>query len=223
MVDTVIVSGGNIQKDFALDFLRERLNAYGEKRPHLLAADKGLEFFLETGILPDTVIGDFDSLSAKGRDYLDQAENMEICRLKPEKDDSDTQSAVRLAIERGAREILLLGSTGSRVDHMLANIGLLVMGKEKGVRIRIADANNYMFLAESGMLLDKKRQFGKYVSLFPLGEEVTGLTLKGFKYPLCGYHLRAADAGLTVSNEIKEETAQISFEKGTLLVIMSRD
>ena len=98
---------------------------------------------------------------------------MEIRRLRPEKDDSDTQSAVCLAVEKGAREILLLGATGSRLDHMLANIGLLAMGKERGVHISIADANNYMMLAEDGMVLEKEQQFGKYV-FFPSGRRGDG-------------------------------------------------
>lgn len=223
MVDTIIVSGGNIQKGFALDFLRESLKGGGGRRPCLIAADKGLEFLVETQIFPDSVIGDFDSLSAEGKEYLKQARDLEIRRLRPEKDDSDTQSAVCLAVEKGAREILLLGATGSRLDHMLANIGLLAMGKERGVHISIADANNYMMLAEDGMVLEKEQQFGKYVSFFPLGEEVTGLTLEGFKYPLHGHHLKASDSGLTVSNEIIARKAKVTFDKGTLLMVMSRD
>ena len=60
MIDTIIVSGGNIHSDFALDFLKKN-------EACLIAADKGLEFFLEHQLLPDAVIGDFDSLSASIR------------------------------------------------------------------------------------------------------------------------------------------------------------
>ena len=52
---------------------------------------------------------------------------------------------------------------------------------------------------------------------------MTGLTLRGFKYLLNGYHLTVEDSGLTVSNEISEETAEILYESGQLLMIMSRD
>ena len=80
-----------------------------------------------------------------------------------------------------------------------------------------------MSLIESGMILKKEEQFGKYVSLFPIEGEVTGLTLKGFKYPLNSYTLKVEDSGLTVSNEISDPEAEVTFETGKLLMIMSRD
>ena len=122
MIDTVIVSGGNIQKGFALDFLKRIKEERQDGGLCLIAADKGLEFFMETGLAPDVIVGDFDSLSEKGKIYLDTLQNVEILRLKPEKDDSDTQSATNLAIQKGSANILLLGSTGSRLDHIIANL-----------------------------------------------------------------------------------------------------
>ena len=80
-----------------------------------------------------------------------------------------------------------------------------------------------MKLIPSGTVLKKSEQFGKYVSFFSLGGEVTGLTLEGFKYSLNEYHLTAADSGLTVSNEISSEIAKVTYESGSLLMIMSRD
>ena len=72
-------------------------------------------------------------------------------------------------------------------------------------------------------VLKKEEQFGKYVSFFTVGGDVSGLTLKGFKYPLDGYDLTVADSGLTVSNEIAAETAEVTYDRGSLLMIMSRD
>ena len=80
-----------------------------------------------------------------------------------------------------------------------------------------------MKLIESHTILKKDEQFGKYVSFFSLEGDLTGLTLKGFKYPLDGYHLRVADSGLTVSNEILEEEACVEFDSGTLMMLMTRD
>lgn len=223
MIDTVIVSGGNIQYGFALDFLKKIINRVGREKIFLAAADKGLEFFMQAGILPDLVVGDFDSLSEEGKKYLRDNSSLKVKRLKPEKDDSDTQSAVTCAVAEGAKNILLLGATGSRLDHLMANIELLALGKELGVQVSIMDANNYIRLVPSGTVLKKKGQFGRFVSFFPLGGEVQGLTLEGFKYPLKEHCLRARDSGLTVSNEIKEDTAEVTFDSGTLLMIMSRD
>ena len=219
MKDVIIVSGGNIQRDFALDFLKKNKT----EKVDLIAADRGVEFFKGTDWQPEVAVGDFDSLSAEGTLYLQGLRETEIMRLKPEKDDSDTQSAVNQMIRRGAKDILILGATGTRLDHVLANLGLLSMGKEKGLHIAIADQWNYITLAESGTILHREEQFGKYVSFFTVGGDVTGLTLRGFKYPLNGYHLTVEDSGLTVSNEISEETAEILYESGQLLMIMSRD
>ena len=214
MIDTIIISGGNIQNGFALDFLKKRIEESRGEKITLVAADKGMEWFMKNReFIPDLAVGDFDSLSEEGK----------IIRLKPEKDDSDTQSAVNQMIRKGAKDILILGATGTRLDHVLANLGLLSMGKEKGVHIAIADQWNYITLAESGTILHREEQFGKYVSFFTVGGDVTGLTLRGFKYPLNGYHLTVEDSGLTVSNEISEETAEILYESGQLLMIMSRD
>ena len=210
MKDTIIVSGGNIQKNKT-------------ENTCLIAADRGVEFFMGTDLEPDVAVGDFDSLSAEGAKYMETLKHTEIRRLKPEKDDSDTQSAANYAIEQGTERIMILGATGNRIDHLMANFGLLMLGKTKQVQIVLVDAYNYMSLIESGMILKKEEQFGKYVSFFPIEGEVTGLTLKGFKYPLNSYTLKVEDSGLTVSNEISDPEAEVTFETGKLLMIMSRD
>ena len=242
MIDTIIVSGGDIQSDFALYFLKKNIEKAGRENIRLIAADRGLEFFLDYLILPDVVIGDFDSLSEDGKNFLEmqnedipyggmlewklqkgEGKVVEVVRLRPEKDDSDTQSAMNYAIQNGAKEIVILGVTGNRVDHLMANFGLLILAQKQDTEVALADRYNYMKLIPSGTILKKAEQFGKYVSFFPLGGDVTGLTLAGFKYPLDKYHLTTADSGLTVSNEISEEYAKVTYESGTLLMIMSRD
>ena len=242
MIDTIIVSGGDIQSDFALYFLKKNIEKAGRENIRLIAADRGLEFFLDYLILPDVVIGDFDSLSEDGKNFLEmqnedipyggmlewklqkgEGKVVEVVRLRPEKDDSDTQSAMNYAIQNGAKEIVILGVTGNRVDHLMANFGLLILAQKQDTEVALADRYNYMKLIPSGTILKKAEQFGKYVSFFPLGGDVTGLTPEGFKYPLDKYHLTTADSGLTVSNEISEEYAKVTYESGTLLMIMSRD
>lgn len=211
MIDTIIVSGGDIQSDFALYFLKKNIEKAGRENIRLIAADRGLEFFLDYLILPDVVIGDFDSLSEDGKNFLEmqnedipyggmlewklqkgEGKVVEVVRLRPEKDDSDTQSAMNYAIQNGAKEIVILGVTGNRVDHLMANFGLLILAQKQDTEVALADRYNYMKLIPSGTILKKAEQFGKYVSFFPLGGDVTGLTLEGFKYPLDKYHLTTA-------------------------------
>jgi thiamine pyrophosphokinase len=223
MFDTIIISGGSLSKAFALDFLEKNKRSGQAGGTRLVAADRGYEFFLEAGITPDLAVGDFDSLSDEGRETLAKAEGTEVVRLKPEKDDSDTQSALNCAIRQGARNIAILGATGNRQDHMLANLGLFLLAREQGAQVTLVDPWNYMTLVPGDMILKREEQFGRYVSFFPLGGDVEGLTLTGFKYKLRGYRLRTVDSGLTVSNEIVEESARITYDKGTLLMIMSRD
>ena len=155
-----------IQKDFALDFLKKIEEERKGKKLVLLAADRGLDFFRKNGITPDIADGDFDSLSVEGKKYLENLKDTEIIRLKPEKDDTDTQSTLNLAIAKGSENILILGATGGRIDHLIGNLGLLTLGKLKGVSVAIADAQNYICLVESGTILSKAGQFGKYVSFF---------------------------------------------------------
>ena len=246
MKDTIIVSGGNIQRDFALDFLKKNRTEH----TCIIAADRGVEFFMGTDLKPDIAVGDFDSLSEEGRGFLeihekgsgneeipyggmmgwkvqksfrDEIKEIKVIRLRPEKDDSDTQSAMNYAIRNGAKKITILGVTGNRVDHLMANFGLLVLAKNQGVEVILADQYNYMKLVSDGEIIKKSEQFGKYVSFFPLGGYVTGLTLEGFKYSLDNYHLTTADSGLTVSNEIVSEKAKVTYRSGTLLMIMAQD
>ena len=223
MTDTIIVSGGDIHSDFALDFLKKNIDQAGRKNIKLIAADRGVEFFKGTDWQPEVAVGDFDSLSAEGELYLQGLVETEIVRLKPEKDDSDTQSAVNFAIDHGAERITILGATGKRIDHLMANFGLLVHGRNRGADIILVDQWNYMKLIESHTVLKKEEQFGKYVSFFSLEGDMPGLTLVGFKYPLDHYHLRVSDSGLTVSNEIKAEEAVVSFDGKYLLMLMTRD
>ena len=207
MKRAVIFSGGAFEKPDWVALPKDAM---------ILCADSGLRHARALGISPDWVLGDFDSSS-------EQPEGESVLRYPPEKDDTDTQSTLNLAIRRGAKNILILGATGGRLDHFIGNMGLLGYGRQKGVNVILADAQNYICLVENGHIIRKDSQFGKYVSFFAAGETVEGLTLKGFKYPLDHYRLTTDNCGRTVSNEIQEEKAKILYEKGSLLMIMSRD
>lgn len=212
----VIVSGGNVVDDFALRVL-------GEQRPDvMIAADAGMEFFYRNGVRPDMIVGDFDSAATEALAYFKEQPDVEIRELNPVKDDTDTEYALRLAIEMGAEQITLLGATGSRLDHVLGNIELLGIGLEAGVTIVMLDANNRIRMMNRGFSISRKEQFGTYVSLLPYTKTVDHLTLTGFKYPLTDYCLKGF-CSLGVSNEIADEEATVDFDGGILLVIESRD
>ena len=154
------------------------------------------------------------------------------------KDFSDSEAAVREAVRiiMDARqkadsiqettdvsdEIYLLGATGGRLDHFLANLAVLMIPTKLGIKAWILNEKNRITLLREGCSLEKKHTFGKYVSLIPYTDEVTGVALKGFRYLLNG-HTFTRDNTLGLSNEIEDEIAEISFESGILIMILSMD
>ena len=164
-------------------------------------------------IAADSAIGDFDSLG-----YV--PDDVKIIKLKVEKDDTDIMSSVRYALSNGAKEIALIGGIGGRLDHTVANIqtlGFIAENKAIGVLI---DENNEV----RGLLpgeYEFKRIEGYSLSVFSLTEKVTGLYESGVKYPLENAVL-TNKFPLGVSNEIIDDKAVISFDKGILLVCFSK-
>ncbi len=97
--------------------------------------------------------------------------------------------ALRLALELGAEEITILGGTGARIDHTAANVRILFLALQKGVRAYLLDEHNKMWLTDHAVSIKKEEQFGKYLSLFAMGGAVKDLTLQGVFYPLDHYLL----------------------------------
>ena len=211
-----IIAGGKIEDAFAIEVLK----GFAEKT--VIAADSGMEFLRRNEIVPQVIIGDFDSVSKETLEWFQKKEGIVWHRLNPQKDDTDTEFALRLAISMGAECITVLGGTGSRLDHVLGNIELLGIGLELGVEIELLDANNRIRMTDHGMVLKKEEQFGKYVSFFSMGDEVTGLSLTGFQYPLDGYTLKNSD-GIAVSNQLSDDCGIIEFETGYLMMVLSKD
>lgn len=199
---------------------------YQEYRPDMvIAVDSGLNN-ADAAKLPIThLIGDFDSVNQEIlAEYEMRASKGElrIKRLVPEKDLTDTQSAIEEAISLGATELLITGATGSRLDHVLANINLLMIPLRNGVKACILDTNNKIYLTRKTIEVVKNKMHGKYLSLLPLTNEVTGVTLIGMKYPLTNHTLVQGES-LGVSNELVDEKAEIQLKEGTLIVIESHD
>ena len=217
----MIFSGGRTDLVFAAEFMKDQKNAF------LIAADRGLEALMSLGLRPNAVIGDFDSASKETIDQVNSFEkedDITVIRLNPVKDDTDTEAAVRFALENNKEpgDIYILGGTGSRVDHILGNISILGLGKDFGKKIILLDENNRIELLFEGRTILKEEAFGDFVSLIPFGDEVTGLTLKGFKYPLKNGTLKGFNS-LGISNEIVSKEAQISFDSGVLIMVQSKD
>ena len=195
-MNTVLICGGEINDEFSLVCLKQI------KPDCIIGVDKGLEFCYRNHVIPDWILGDFDSISKEVIDWYREQQEIPIRQYKPEKDDTDTRLGMELALKLGSDKIFLLGATGGRLDHYMQN----------AITVRRAGK----------ICIHKEEQFGKYVSFFSMGDEVTGLSLKGFQYPLDGYTLKNSD-GIAVSNQLLDDCGIIEFETGYLMMVLSKD
>lgn len=201
---------------FALQYLKQ------QKFDYYIASDSGMHFFREAGRIPNEILGDFDSADPAVLQQFRQHPQIMFHQYQPEKDATDTELALQLAIERGSSEIHILGGTGTRLDHVLGTVHLLGIAMEQNIPCYLVDANNRVRLIAGRTELEKAGQYGRFVSLIPLTTEVSGVTLTGFKYPLRDYTMDVFHS-IGISNEIVEDWAVVDFTEGILILIESKD
>lgn len=211
-MNVIIVSGGNPPSE-------ELINKYIKESDFVIAADKGSECLYQYNIIPDLILGDFDSTKKEILDEL-KVKVKEIMEFPPEKDYTDTEIALMEAAKRGAKKIYLLGGIGSRIDHTLGNIGLLLTAKKMGVILEIIDDNNRIYLSKNKMKL--MGNFGENISFHALCDKVINFTIKGAKYNLENYDMTLLDPR-AICNEFVNTPIEISYEEGELLIIHSND
>ena len=213
---TIIVSGGSLDDDFAADLLKS------DDTEFIIGVDRGILFLYEHDILPDYIVGDFDSAPPEVVTYYKEETKVPVREYNPVKDASDTEIALRLCLDLRRQNILLLGATGTRLDHVWANIQMLKLALDAGADARIVDGHNRIRLLDEGIVLRKEDAYGPYFSVFPLGGAVNDFTIAGAKYPLNHHTLTAYDS-LCVSNAFEEDEVEISFPYGTIVLMETRD
>ena len=176
---------------------------------YVIAADGGYLHCREAGLVPDLLLGDFDSLDALPGDT-----DME--RFPVDKDDTDSMLAMKLGLEKGYRTFHLYGGTGGRMDHTLANLQGLAYLARQGARGYLYDAS-YVFTALWNSSLDLPAREEGIFSVFALGETARGVSILGGRYPLEGGEL-SPFFPLGVSNHFEGRPVRVSVEKGCLLV-----
>jgi thiamine pyrophosphokinase len=192
----------------------------------VIAADGGARHASGLGLAIDLWVGDGDSLDAEGMAAL-VASGVPMQHASSDKDESDTELAVRAAIQRGAGGLIIVGGLGgARIDHALANIGLLAMPEIAGMHAALLDHRSRITLVrapgEGGARVRHQLpgRAGDIVSLLPLGAGVTGVTTRGLAYPLADEPLPAGPArGL--SNVRTTTDAEVTVSSGLLLVVES--
>ena len=185
----------------------------------LVAVDGGADALARVGVVPGFLVGDLDSIRPGTREAL-EAQGVEVVLLATAKDETDTEAALRLVVDRGATEITVFGGLGGpRLDHLLGNLLLLASPWLRGVGVRLVDDLHEAFLAK-GDVVFRGRQ-GDIVSLLPLTPKVENVRTEGLAYPLAGEPLfQAATRG--VSNAMTGPEARVTHGEGVLLVIHYR-
>ncbi|MDD3347508.1 thiamine diphosphokinase [Oscillibacter sp.] len=188
--------------------LREQPSLPGD---FVIAADAGYRVCRETGIVPDLLLGDFDS--------MDQPEDFKnIFRCPVEKDDTDTMLAVKTALERGCDTVYLYGGTGGRrLDHTLANLQTLLFLRRRGARGFLYD-NDFLWtvIENESFCVEKTVDWG-LLSVFCLGDRAEGVAETGVQYPLQDAVL-TPEFPLGVSNHILEPQARVCVSRGALAI-----
>jgi thiamine pyrophosphokinase len=208
---TVIIFSGGTYRD--LDFYRP----YTRDADLIIAADSGGAALLALGVTPGLLVGDMDSIGADAFSAL-KDKGVEVIEVPPEKDFTDSELALRIALERGAGDITIFGGVGDRLDHTLANISLLVYAHDKGVPARIVTEDQEAYLLTADVTNPISGSIGDTVSLIALSDAATGVTTHHLKYPLREASLQLLSP-LGVSNEVSGPNPWVEFREGRLLLV----
>ncbi|OAB44550.1 thiamine diphosphokinase [Paenibacillus glacialis] len=207
----IIFSGGSLYPEF-LDQI--------QKDDFIIGADKGALFLIQNNVHPHISVGDFDSISEEEKQIVSSSSGEMLDCDAIDKNLTDTELAFEIALKQSPTHILLVGGTGSRLDHTLANIQMLNRALQHHTSLTILDKNNYIAITDSTL---KVNNLGyTYVSLLPMTAEVTGVTIEGFEYPLKNATLKLGQS-LGISNRLIGKKATVTIGSGLLLVIQSKD
>jgi len=188
-----------------------------------IGADRGALHLLQQGITPHEAVGDFDSVSISEYNQIVAAVH-KVGRFRSEKNETDTELAVDCALTYNPEHVILTGVTGGRLDHMESALHLLyrLQRNHKEVRFSIRNTTNELSILLAGSHECARDERFPYISFFPFGGDVVGLTLTGFKYETLDARLETGMTKFT-SNETAAEVCTISFQQGICLMVRSSD
>jgi len=187
----------------------------------LIAADGGARLLRENDLVPDYVIGDFDSLTAMDLAQLEASE-VQLHRHPVDKDQTDLELALHFALEHKPDEILILAALGGRWDQSLANILLLAKPMWRDVPITLVDGLQRINLIAPNHDHQIVGKSGDTVSLIPIGKKASGVTTHGLQW---GLDDETLEFGTTrgVSNLIIATKASVAIREGLLVCVVSNN
>ncbi len=188
---------------------------------YLIAVDGGYAYCRKWALTPDLILGDLDSVSQSMKEEISSVrkETPDKIRVLPAmKDDTDTLAAIRIGLDMGYRSFRIYGGMGGRTDHTIANIQCLLFLKSQGAEGYLISDREILFLIQNESIKFTPKSSGLF-SLFALQKQVTGVTIRGMKYPLDQAVLTDVYP-IGISNEFIGEEAEVTVEEGTLLAVM---
>lgn len=185
----------------------------------LIAADGGINFFMENDICPDYFLGDLDSFDENCLIKVkEKFPKVKTGFVSPIKDDTDMELAIKTAINLDYNEIAVFGGLGGeRISHTVANIQLINGYYSKGIKISLYGPKIKMFVISDGDKVTYDRRKKGFISVFSLSEKCENVVLKGFAYDYEGELISKKSLG--VSNQIEIDNAFVSVDRGDLLVV----
>lgn len=205
-----IVAGGELGDPA---FLREQAAKIAPAA--VICADGGARHLQAAGIAPSLIVGDMDSLDAASEKKY-EALGCRIVRHPRQKDETDTELALREAFGMAPTEVWIWGAMGRRLDHTLANISLLMQGAKRGIMVKLVDDWCEVFLISGKMVIEGEE--GQTVSLLPFAGYAAGITLTGFEYPLMKAVMEIGRP-CGISNRLTAREGIVEVERGCLLTV----
>ncbi|HSR44605.1 MAG TPA: thiamine diphosphokinase [Acidimicrobiia bacterium] len=205
----VVLAGGDIvDPDVIEDLPHDGFN---------VAADSGLDQALALGLEVDLIVGDMDSVSAEA---LSVYRDIPIELHPADKDHTDLELALRAAIRMGVERIIIVGGSGGRLDHFLANALLVSSAEfaEVDVEWLTGDARLHVIHGTSRLHCAP----GRHISLLAVHGPAQGVRTEGLKWELDDEDLLPG-ATRGVSNVFAQPVATVTVRRGTLLAIMTGD
>lgn len=211
-MDCVIIASGDLK-------FTPEIRRIIESADLIVCADGGARHLRQIDMMPHVLIGDFDSIRQTDKAFFKE-NNVRMIQFPEKKDQTDSELCLLWAMEQQVSRITLLGGIGTRMDHSLANIFLLKQLADQKIPARIINANNEIYMVWDFIEIEGTK--GDLLSIIPVTETVSGITLTGLEYSLTNGELNMGTS-MGVSNRFLDTLATVSVKNGGLIATKSRD